>query len=100
MLDALTERVLKEGRVIKDAPVAFGVCVGLSFLICLAIVNWHYSERLELQKSTIDSQKDRIEAQSNKLVEYQRELGRGIQPSVLTAQSLPPSVVKRLADYS
>jgi hypothetical protein len=105
MLDALTEYVLREWRVIKGAPLSFGICSILLGVLAFFIASWHYAEQIDTQKatietqqSTIDNQKDRIDVQRDKLVELQRK-SEGIHPQT-TPISPPPALSGRLADQS
>jgi hypothetical protein len=97
MLDALTEHALKEWRVIKGAPVAFAICVALFSGLAFLSVNCHYSEQLETQKSTIENQQDRIQAQNDQLIDFTRQLDVNSKPARATSR---PSLalIKKLAD--
>jgi hypothetical protein len=99
MLDALTERALKEWRVIKGAPVAFAICVAFFGVLAFSGVSWHYSGQLETQKSTIDNQQERIQAQNDQLIDLRRQLDVNSKPATVTSRP-STALVKKLADQS
>jgi hypothetical protein len=62
-------------------------------------VNWHYSEQIETQKSTIDNAHDRIQSQTDRIIDLQRQLNSNVKPA--PAISVPSSTaVKRLSEQS
>jgi predicted RNA-binding protein Jag len=60
IINAIAEYLQKEGRVIKGAPVAFGVGVALVGAVVFGLLDWHYSAEVRTQAATIENQKSHI----------------------------------------
>jgi hypothetical protein len=99
MLDALTERALKEWRVIKGAPVSFAICLAFLGVLAFSGVSWHYSEQLETQKSTIANLQERVQAQNDQLIDLRSQLD--VNSKSVTATFRPSTaLLKKLANQS
>ena len=74
MEEGLWGYVLREGRVIKDAPVAFGVAVVLAALLIWGAMEWRYRGPLDSKDATIQGQEATIQSQEQWLAEYREKL--------------------------
>jgi hypothetical protein len=61
MLDTLLEHALKEWHVIREAPIAFLVCIGLCAAIIFIGVEWFHAERVATQEERIKLLSERLD---------------------------------------
>jgi hypothetical protein len=80
----------EEGRVIRQAPIAFMAGCLLVAAVIFGVVGWHYSGSLELAHDTIENQKTRIE-------QLQEEL-KGVSPQLAAIQARRVASRQQLLD--
>jgi hypothetical protein len=88
---AVAEYLQKEGRVIKDAPIAFLVGVAFLGVVIFAVLDWHYSGEVATQSATIENQKSHIAVLE--------EENKGVQPQQAAINAKRKALVEQLEKF-
>jgi hypothetical protein len=73
-LKELIEYLVKEGQVIKGAPVAFIVALLLAGGVVWLVVRWRYEGIVQTLNERIEAQKDYIDSKDALIIEYRQRL--------------------------
>jgi hypothetical protein len=90
VIKAIGDYLREEGRVIREAPLAFAIGCLLIGSATFGAVEWHFSGRLDLQHDTIENQRNRIE-------QLQGEL-KGAAPGLAALQARRAAVRQHLLE--